>query len=217
MEKLYTLYRHILRKEISGYKYDKYYYGITSQKIERRWNSGHGYYKNKKFTKDINIFDWNNIEHEILFENLTKEEAELLEQMYIKLYNTRDENHGWNISRGGFDMKGENNFMYGKKLTKEHKKKLSESLKGNRNASGKRSKESIKNISESHKGLPSNRRIKVINLDTGEIFNSIKEAGEKYNMKNPYNICACCAGKRKTAGGYRWSYYNDYLRRTGVL
>lgn len=104
-----------------------------------------------------------------------------------------------------------------KNSPKNIRKKLSESHKGNTNASGKRSKESIKNISESHKGLPSNRRIKVINLDTGEIFNSIKEAGEKYNMKNPCNISACCTGKRKTAGGYRWSYYNDYLEKGGLL
>lgn len=217
MEKLYTLYRHILRKEISGYKYDKYYYGITGQEVEKRWLNGKGYGHNEHFSNAIKKYGWSNFKHEILFENLTKEEAELLEQMYINLYNTRDENYGWNISRGGFDMKGENNPMYGKKFTKEHKKKLSESHKGNTNASGKRSKESIKNISESHKGLPSNRRIKVINLDTGEIFNSIKEAGEKYNMKNPCNISACCTGKRKTAGGYRWAYYNDYLEKGGLL
>ena len=56
--------------------------------------------------------------------------------------------------------------------------------------------------------LIESHKVKVINLDTGEIFNSMKEAGEKYNMKNPWNISSCCTGKRKTAGGYRWAYYN---------
>ncbi|WP_158588928.1 zinc-ribbon domain-containing protein [Butyrivibrio sp. XB500-5] len=45
------------------------------------------------------------------------------------------------------------------------------------------------------------RRVK--NLDTGEIFNSVKEAAKKYNI-TAANISACCSGRRNVAGGYHW-------------
>ena len=49
---------------------------------------------------------------------------------------------------------------------------------------------------------------KIINLDTREIFNSLREAGEKYNIA-PQGIYRVCKGRNKRAGGYRWSYYGD--------
>ena len=53
MTKKYKLYRHILRKEISEYAFDKYYYGITSYKyVTTRWNRGDGYIHNNSFYKD---------------------------------------------------------------------------------------------------------------------------------------------------------------------
>ena len=44
---------------------------------------------------------------------------------------------------------------------------------------------------------------KVKNIETGEIFNSIKEASEKYNIKNISRACR----ELKTSGGYHWVYY----------
>lgn len=46
---------------------------------------------------------------------------------------------------------------------------------------------------------------KVRNLDTGEIFESMKDACIKYNLKSG-NLGKCCNGKRKTCGGYRWEF-----------
>lgn len=40
-------------------------------------------------------------------------------------------------------------------------------------------------------------------------YDSIKEGGEISNVF-PQNITACCKGKQKTAGGYRWMYEEDY-------
>lgn len=53
--------------------------------------------------------------------------------------------------------------------------------------------------------LENKKRIKVICLDTGEIFNSVTEAG---NIKNicSNSITQCCKGIYKTAGKLRWSY-----------
>lgn len=48
----------------------------------------------------------------------------------------------------------------------------------------------------------------IINLDTLEVFSSIKDAQLHYNSKG--NITLCCQGKYSTACGYRWMYYNEY-------
>ena len=48
---------------------------------------------------------------------------------------------------------------------------------------------------------------KVINVDTTQVFNSIKEASEKTGVRAG-DISSCCRGKRKSAGGYHWSFVN---------
>ena len=49
--------------------------------------------------------------------------------------------------------------------------------------------------------------IKVINLDTGEVFENSTEAAKKYNISKS-GIIACCRGITKTSNGYKWSYLN---------
>ena len=44
---------------------------------------------------------------------------------------------------------------------------------------------------------------KVKNIDTGEIFNSIRAAARAFNI-NAMGINYCIKGKQKTAAGYRW-------------
>lgn len=46
---------------------------------------------------------------------------------------------------------------------------------------------------------------KVVNIDTNEIFDSVKEASKSVGL-TPAAIGNCCSGKRKTAGGYHWKY-----------
>lgn len=53
------------------------------------------------------------------------------------------------------------------------------------------------------------KMIKVRNLDTGEVFNSLKDAAEFCNLKSSQTISDCCKGKLKSAGGYHWEYYNE--------
>lgn len=51
------------------------------------------------------------------------------------------------------------------------------------------------------------RKKKVVCVETGECFDSMKEAAEKYGLF--YNsISACCKGRLKTTGGYHWKYYD---------
>lgn len=48
---------------------------------------------------------------------------------------------------------------------------------------------------------------KIKNLTTGETFDSVREAAEKYNLITCLStIHKVCKGERKTCGGYEWSY-----------
>lgn len=44
-----------------------------------------------------------------------------------------------------------------------------------------------------------------------ETYESMREAGTQ-NSINYKNIHSCCSGKRKTAGGFKWMYYDDYVK-----
>jgi len=58
---------------------------------------------------------------------------------------------------------------------------------------------------------------KVIKLDLEEKFLceyvSVSEASRQTSIF-VQNICACCTGKQKSAGGYRWMYKEDYDKLT---
>ena len=48
-------------------------------------------------------------------------------------------------------------------------------------------------------------RKKVLNVETGEIFDSAIEAGKKYNTV-PSAICQCCRGVSSMSKGFHWEY-----------
>ena len=57
------------------------------------------------------------------------------------------------------------------------------------------------------------KRKKVICINTGEIFDSVRDASRKYHSKN---ISACCLGKLNSAGELdgkklHWMHYNEYI------
>ena len=79
---------------------NKKYIGITSKKPEVRWNNGLGY-KKQYFWQAIQKYGWDNFEHEILYNNLTQEEAQNKEKDLIKLYQTNNNKYGYNRSDGG--------------------------------------------------------------------------------------------------------------------
>lgn len=91
----YVVYLHTLKSD--GRKY----VGITCQKPEKRWKNGGGYQTNKYFWRAIQKYGWNNFKHEILFENLSGNQACLKEQALIKLFNTTDYKFGFNLTTGG--------------------------------------------------------------------------------------------------------------------
>lgn len=90
---------------------------------------------------------------------------------------------------------GKGNPFYGKTHTEEAKAKMSKARKGLAHLTD----EQIANLRASH------HTVSVRNLDTGEVFVSVKEAAEAYNLESTH-ITRVCKGKRKTTGGFRWCY-----------
>lgn len=147
----------------------KKYVGQTGKTPEDRWRYGCGYlyknedgeYKQPAFARAILKYGWENIEHEIIASNLTKEEADNFEKLLIKELDTMNPKYGYNCKEGGSNCvlseesrkkisdahKGEKHHMFGKHHSEETKRKISESHKGL-----KMSEETRRKLSEYRRG-----------------------------------------------------------------
>lgn len=179
-ERNYVVYMHVSPN-------NKKYIGITGRdNVIDRWDNGKGYKNNRYFSNAINKYGWDNFKHIILFEDLTFEEANMLEMFYISYYDTyNNPSKGYNQTKGGQGVKG-------RIVTREQKKYM---------------RKKSENISR-----------KVINVTTGEIYNSLNSAGRNIIDHTKSNrletitskLRDCCRGKLKTAYGYEWWYLNEY-------
>lgn len=128
----WTVYIHIVPKEINGYEWDKYYVGITSRNIKLRWGKGSHYKNCPYFYRAIQKYGWDNIQHEVICENLTEQEAFDFEKRLIKELKSNDYNYGYNITAGGngcTGLSGEKNPNYGNRWNEEQRQKRREYLK----------------------------------------------------------------------------------------
>lgn len=142
MNNTYCIYKHI--NLING----KIYIGQTCQKPEYRWNHGNGYKGSPRFYSAIQKYGWKNFKHEILFSNLTLEEANEIEDSLIKEYKSNSLEYGYNLDNGGKN-KGtseETRFKQSKAalnrapVSKETKLKLSTISKGRKDSEETRNK-----------------------------------------------------------------------------
>lgn len=149
----YTVYLHTFPN-------GKRYVGITCQDVKRRWRDGKGY-EGQVVYGAILKYGWNNVKHEVLFEGLTKEQAEEEEKALIKRYDTTSHANGYNVELGGNAtgkvsdeskrknseshkglMAGEKHWHYGQHWSDEVKKKISEASKGKKISDETRLKQS---------------------------------------------------------------------------
>ena len=80
----------------------KKYIGQTKRSIKERAGANGYYYQDSPLVYNaIQKYGWDNIQKDILEDNLTLEEANNQEKYYIKLYQTTDENFGYNLTIGG--------------------------------------------------------------------------------------------------------------------
>ena len=98
--KEYYIYKHT--NLIDG----KCYIGMSCQRpFYKRWKAG-TYINCPSFNIAIEKFGWENFSHEVLFDNLTKEEAERLEGIITLLFRSNDKRFGYNIKCGTKGSKG---------------------------------------------------------------------------------------------------------------
>lgn len=209
-EKIYCVYVHTSPS-------NKKYVGITCQNPpEKRWLNGKGYNNNKYFSRAISKYGWQNFLHEILFEGLTKEEAERKEIDLIAFYKSNQPDFGYNIANGG-NCVGT--------VSEETKKKISEINKG-RYIGRKLTEEWLKNRTIAQTGLKRSEQTKqrisdgvsraVICINTRAVYKSLTEASELTNV-SIYHISSCCHKNRKSAGAdsdgnyLYWMFYDEYL------
>ena len=79
----------------------KVYVGITSANPAKRWAGGRGYKNNPHFWNAIIKYGWDNIRHEILFDNLAEAEAREIEKRLIAKHKSNEFDYGYNRSAGG--------------------------------------------------------------------------------------------------------------------
>ena len=185
----------------------KVYIGITKQDLKKRWKNGKGYNKTSFVYNAIIKYGWNNIQHIVLFENLTKEEASEKEKELIALYKSNCREYGYNNSIGGeisalgFHHKEETKKIIaekqrqinlGKHLSDKTKEKIRKAKLGK-----KLKKETI-----IKKSKP------IICVETNIYYYGIHEAQRQTGI-NDRNINSCLKKRRKTAGGYHWRYYEN--------
>lgn len=81
---------------------NKKYVGQTCRSLsERAQKNGSGYKKCRKFWNAIQKYGWENFESEILYDGLTKDEANQIEIMTISELQTQNDKYGYNICEGG--------------------------------------------------------------------------------------------------------------------
>lgn len=191
----YTVYMHIAPN-------DKRYIGITSQKPIYRWDNGNGYKQCTLMWRAICKYGWENFSHEILYQNLSKEEAEQKEIELISKYKSNNKNYGYNIENGGNSvgkMSEETKLKIslaerGKKMSEEAKQKMKGRIPWNK---GRKCtlEEKLKTRSVNPK------KKKVICLNTGIVYESVAEAGRQLNI-NKHCIRRNCMGKYNYAGDH---------------
>lgn len=231
---MYCIYLHTNRLT-----QDKYV-GQTSMKPEDRWGAnGNGYKKSPKFYAAIQKYGWDNFEHTILETGLSAHEANLREVYWIAFYDTYgDQSHGYNLTPGG------NNYMELLWQDPEYRQKMCARFSEIRKQSWSNVEFAQKSLTILLEGLHKawqdpewrKRRIEnllgdknpnakaVINIETGLVFSTIKNAAEWAGLKTQGTIGECCKGKRNTSGIHpetgeklHWKFITDLRTNEEIL
>ena len=218
-EKTHCVYCHT--NKINGKKY----IGQTCQSVSDRWGSnGRGYKKSPThFWYAIKKYGWSNFEHEIIKDNLTLDEANFWEEYYINLFNTTNENYGYNCRHGG--KAGLHTENTKKKMSESAYKRFENPEEHKKISLGKTnpSEETRRKYSEWQKGekswrygrkdtpeeieqkrhSPKCKSVIAINIKTGERkpYYSASEAARQLGL-DPSSILKVCNNKLKTHKGY---------------
>lgn len=186
---MYLVYKHITPN-------GKIYVGQTNN-LKKRWGAnGKNYSRCPHFYNAIKKYGWNNIEHIVVYTELTKSEADYLEKYLIRYYNSDDSKYGYNLTAGG----------EGGVQNEAARKKMSEAKKGKPSPrkGSKMSEEQKEKISKSLYASNSVPRKPIICIETNTYFQSITEAAKAVNRDDSSLIKAIKKGS--LSAGFHWKY-----------
>ena len=171
---------------------NKIYIGQTTLTLKERMQSYYKEYRWGKRDRPIALamrkYGFENFNFEIIKDGIkTKKELDRLERKYIRLFKSFCVENGYNVELGG---NGQG------KHSKETKRKISEAQKGE------------KNHMYGKMGELNKTSKKVIELTTGEVFESASIAAKKLNL-NFSHVCAVARGTRGSTGGYVFRYVKE--------
>ena len=217
-----VIYRHYI---VNDEGVEKSYIGQTVEKPEKRWNHGRNYTKqhnaDTKFARAIKKYGWENFSHEIIGVVYSSTRQQLAydlddwEMYFIHKYDSYY--NGYNSTQGGTQGKVVSDdtklkitqARTGTTHTEETKQKISQNSKSGQDSV----KQKIAN-SMSYEKNP--RALRVMCKNTGQVFDTIKQAAEWCGLRSTSDIIYCCKGKSKTAGKHpetrerlHWIYYSE--------
>lgn len=173
---------------------NKKYVGITSQKPQNRWRNGNGYKGNEHFFRVIQKYGWHNFLHEILYVDLSQEEAEKIEIKLIREWETFKNDKGYNIELGGNVQKN---------IPQTTKDKISKEFVEKDRLSHLGQKAWNKNRPWTDEEKAKCNGKSVVYVETKIIYKTAHEASRITGIDFS-SICKCRRHKVKTAGGYHW-------------
>ena len=210
----------------------KRYIGITNRNPERRWGNGEGYSYNEHFYRAIQKYGWDNFQHLILIDGISREKAAQMEVELIAQYKSNNEYYGYNLCEGG--RGGCSGYkhteaarcriskaMSTRTVSEETRQKIREVNIGLHDSDYFRNmqkKSTIHYGEDNHmwgrKGKLHHRSRPIQRLDkvTGavlETYESINLARIAMGVMSNAHIIAVCKGKKPSIYGYKWSYADD--------
>lgn len=170
---------------------NKYYIGITTcEDPNGRWKYGKGYKTQSYFWKAIVKYGWDNIEHTVIAENLTLDEACKMEIELIDKYQSNNPEFGYNCCPGG-------NTNAGYHHTEEAKKRMSEAKKG------KTPPNKGKHLSEEQK-----ERLRQVNLGKKQSKETIERRRQKL-----LGHTVSEETRRKISNGHKGKHLSEETRK----
>ena len=198
----------------------KAYIGITRQEPKIRWGGGNGYVRNEYMHRAIKKYGWENIEHIILFDGLSEEDACEIEKSLIKKYRTNEKEFGYNIESGGqcsnlseSTKQKLREAHIGKSASEETREKMRASRNRFLSENPDEYKKTMDNMMLAIEKAAELKRKPVIQYDLDgnflAVWNSTREVERVLGIQHSH-IAKCCnkLPGHNTAGGYRWEYAN---------